>query len=90
MIDKFEMIDQVLVLLDGLSVSGAKNVIVLSNVFQMLNTLKKGLRDETDANQKVIEMLKRQLEEGTGLEVPGDDTEVVGGQHFELDFKGDS
>ena len=86
--DRDEFLEKIIKTLDALTVTGAKNVIILSAVFQMLNTLKKGLSDECAAKNAVIESLKEQLKNATESkpEEPGGD--VVGGQHFDYQFGG--
>ena len=86
--DRDEFLEKIIKTLDALTVTGAKNVIILSAVFQMLNTLKKGLNDEYAAKYAVIESLKEQLKNATEPkpEEPGGD--VVGGQHFDYHFGG--
>lgn len=85
--DRDEFLEKIIKTLDALTVTGAKNVIILSAVFQMLNTLKKGLSDEYAAKNAVIESLKEQLKNATeSHEEPGGD--VVGGQHFDYHFGG--
>ena len=90
MVDKFGMVDKLLVMLDQLSVSGAKNVIALSQALQMANTLRKGLKEEDEAKKKIIDGLKMQLEEKNRPEATEDGLEVVGGQHYEIDLSGKS
>lgn len=87
-IDRSEFIDNIIKALDSLTVTGARNVIVLSAVFQMLNTLKKGVNDEISAKNAVIESLKAQLKIATEAapDEPGGD--VVGGEHYDFNFGG--
>ena len=59
--NKHEMIENVLKLLDGMTVTGSKNVILLCEAFQILFALQKGLKDEDTAKTKIIEELKEQL-----------------------------
>ena len=59
--NKHEMIENVLKLLDGMTVNGSKNVILLSEAFQILFALQKGLKDEDGAKNRIIEELKEQL-----------------------------
>ena len=88
MFDKYEFIDTIIKILDGVSVSGAKNVMHLGESFKMLTTLKKGLHDEENAKNKTIEALKETIKR---LEAPNADEgqEIIGGQHYEIDFKKD-
>ena len=86
---KYDMIDKVIVLLNSVSVEGAKNVIAMSNVFQMLSTVKKGLKDEDEAKNRTIELLKEQLKRATEP-VKEDDGEIIGGEHYDLKFGGDN
>ena len=59
--NKHEMLENVLKLLDGMTVTGSKNVILLCEAFQILFALQKGLKDEDNAKNKIIEELKEQL-----------------------------
>ena len=59
--NKHEMLENILKLLDGMTVTGSKNVILLSEAFQILFALQKGLKDEDNAKNKIIEELKEQL-----------------------------
>ena len=61
MIDKFGMVDHVIRSLNEITVSGSKNVVLLSDAFQMLFALQKGLKEEDSAKNKIIEELKEQL-----------------------------
>ena len=89
MIDKFELISKVIGLLDNIHVSGVKDVLSLAEVFQMLNTLQKGLKDEDNARNQVIESLKKQLKRATEPQ-PEDGGDIVGGEHYKFHFGGDS
>ena len=85
--NKFDLLDGVCVLLENVTVSGQANVTRLSNAFQMLAALKQGLHDEDQAKNKIIETLKEQLKRATEPDVePGGD--VVGGEHYEFNFGG--
>lgn len=59
--NKHEMLENVLKLLDGMTVTGSKNVILLCEAFQIIFALQKGLKDEDNAKNKIIEELKEQL-----------------------------
>ena len=85
-LNKHDMVSNVLSLLDGLTVTGQKNVVLLSTAFQMLTALQKGLKDEDKAKNKIIESLKEQLKRINEPEPGGD---VVGGEHYEFDFTKD-
>lgn len=85
---KYEMLNKVLILLDSVSVQGAKSVLALSNVFQMLSALQKGLKDEDSAKNQTIEILKEQLKHAT--EPVNENCEkIVGGEHYDLNYGGD-
>lgn len=86
--DKYQMIDRIVMNLSAISVSGMENVLRLANVFQMISTVKKGLKDEDNARNQVIESLKEQLKRATTPE-PEDGGDVVGGEHYEFHFGGD-
>ena len=83
---KYDMIDKVIVLLNSVSVEGAKNVLAMSNVFQILSTMKKGLKDEDNAKNNTIELLKEQLKRANEPDSGG---EIIGGEHIDLKFGGD-
>lgn len=85
--DKHDIVEGVIGLLDGITVSGAENVNRLSQTFQMLYALRKGLKDEDGAKDKIIELLKVQLKRATEPH-PQDEEEVVGGEHYDLKFGG--
>ena len=59
--NKHEMVENVLKLLDSMTVTGSKNVILLCEAFQILFALQKGLKEEDSAKNKIIEELKEQL-----------------------------
>lgn len=59
--NKHEMLSSVLKLLDGITVSGSKNVVLLSEAFQILFSMQKGLKDEDDSKNRTIEELKEQI-----------------------------
>ena len=86
--NKHEIVHNIIALLEALDVSGQKNVVLLSNVFQMLTALQKGLRDEDDAKNKTIEMLKEQLKRATEPATPENGGDVIGGERYELQFGG--
>ncbi len=86
--NKFEILDGAIECLDGIKISGATNVNLLSQVFQMLYALKTGLKNEDNAKAKTIETLKEQLKRATEPHPEGPDGDVVGGQHFDLNYGG--
>ena len=63
--DKFDMLSKVIQILDGIVVCGSSNVVLLSEAFQILFALQKGLKSEDDANKRKIELLKEQLKRTT-------------------------
>ncbi len=84
--NKHEMIEFVLKCLDGITVSGAQNVNLLSQAFQMLYALQKGVKEEDAAKRKTVDLLKEQLRRATEPQTePGGD--VIGGEHIDLDYK---
>lgn len=85
--DKFEMVDNVVACLEGVTVSGAKSVNLLSQAFQMLYCIKDGMKKEDEAKRRTIELLKEQLKRATEPQVE-DGGDVVGGQHYDLKFGG--
>ena len=87
--NQHEMIDKSIQLADGISVSGAKNVLFLSELIQVLVALKKGLADDEKAKNETIECLKSQLKHVTEKpQVNEEGDEVVGGQHYDFHFGG--
>lgn len=83
-----EFIKKILEALNLITVTGAKNALLLSSAFQMVNALGKGIEDEIAAKNAVIESLKEQLKRATELQQddPGGDT--IGGQHYDYHFGG--
>ena len=83
-----EFIKKILDALNLITVTGAKNALLLSSAFQMVNALGKGMDDEIAAKNAVIESLKEQLKRATepAQDNPGGD--VVGGQHYDYQFGG--
>ena len=65
LLDKFGMVDHVIRALNEITVSGSKNVVLLSDAFQMLFALQKGLKEEDNAKNKTIETLKEELKRAT-------------------------
>lgn len=65
LLDKHGMVDRVIKALNGVSVSGSKSVVLLSDAFQMLFALQKGLKEEDNAKNKTIETLKEELKRAT-------------------------
>ena len=59
--NKHEMLENILKLLDNMTVTGSQNVILLCEAFQILFALQKGLKEEDNAKNKIIEELKEQL-----------------------------
>lgn len=85
--NKYEMLDLVVECLNGIPVSGSKNVALLNQAFQMLFALKDGLKAEDSAKAGKIDLLKEQLKRATEPKTePGGD--VVGGEHYEINFSG--
>lgn len=85
--NKHEMVENVIACLEGISVTGAKSVNLLSQAFQMLYCLRTGLKNEDEAKNKTIELLKEQLRRAT--EPKADDGgEIIGGEHYDLKFGG--
>ena len=68
MTDKHEMVETIIKYMNEINVSGSKNVVLLSESFQMLFALQKGLKDEDKSNAKKIEILKEQLRNAGGAD----------------------
>ena len=83
-----EMVDEIIKRLNDVSVYGIRSVVSLANVFSMLSGLKNGIAEESKANAKKIEILKKQID---SLNEPQteDGGDVVGGDHYELNFGSD-
>ena len=64
-LDKYGMIEHVIKSLNGISVSGSQNVVLMAEAFQVLFVLQKGLKEEDNAKNKTIETLKEQLKRAT-------------------------
>ena len=60
-LDKYGMVEHILHALNEITISGSKNVVLMSDAFQMLFALQKGLKEEDNAKNKTIETLKEQL-----------------------------
>ena len=71
--NKHEMLENILKLLDNMTVTGSKNVIILCEAFQILFALQKGLKEEDNAKNKIIEELKEQLKRANEIEKDGAD-----------------
>lgn len=86
--DREEFVKKILEALNLLTVTGAKNALLLSSAFQMVNALAKGMEDEIAAKNAVIESLKEQLKRATEAKPEDPDGDTVGGQHFDYHFGG--
>lgn len=64
-LDKYVMVDHIIHALNGITISGSKNVVLMSDAFQMLFALQKGLKEEDNAKNKTIETLKEELKRAT-------------------------
>ena len=85
--NKHDIVQGVLDLLGNMTVKGLDNITIIASVIQMLKALQKGLKDEDQAKNKIIETLKEQLKRATEPETePGGD--VVGGEHYDFHFGG--
>lgn len=84
-LNKHEMLESVKVLLSTVTVKGEESVNALSQAFQMIYALQRGLKDEDNAKNKIIETLKEQLKRATGQADGGD---VTGGEQYNFDFGG--
>ena len=86
--NKYEMVDNIIKTLDGISVRGEVNVNLLSSAFQMLYAMKDGLKREEDATNSKIELLKEQLKRANEPKKDDPDGDVIGGEHYEIKFGG--
>lgn len=85
--NKHDMVKSIIKLLNSLTVSGSKDVVLLAEVFQMLFALQKGLKNEDEAKAETIKLLKEQLAKATEPH-PEEGGDVVGGEHYDLNFGG--
>lgn len=86
--DREEFVKKILEALNLLTVTGAKNALLLSSAFQMVNALGKGMEDEIAAKNAVIESLKEQLKRATDAKPDEPGGDVVGGEHYDYHFGG--
>lgn len=84
-LNKHEMLESMKVLLSTVTVKGEESVNALSQAFQMIYALQKGLKDEDQAKNRIIETLKEQLKRATE---PADGENVTGGEQYNFDFGG--
>ena len=86
--DRVEFVKKILEALNLLTVTGAKNALLLSSAFQMVNALGKGMDDEIAAKDAVIESLKEQLKRATDAKPDEPRGDVVGGEKYNFNFGG--
>lgn len=86
-LNKHEMLESVKVLLSSVTVKGEESVNALSQAFQMIYALQRGLKDEDAAKNKIIETLKEQLKRATE-HTPEDGEVMTGGEQYNFDFGG--
>lgn len=86
--NKFEMIDNIVSCLGAIPVSGSEKVVLMSQAYQMLFALKKGLEQEDKAKNMKIETLKEQLKRATELIPDDEEGTVIGGEHYEFHYGG--
>jgi hypothetical protein len=86
-LNKHEMLESVKVLLSSVTVKGEESVNALSQAFQMIYALQRGLKDEDNAKNKIIETLKEQLRRATE-HIPEDGEVKTGGEQYNFDFGG--
>lgn len=86
--NKHEVLHGIITMLDGLTVTGQRNITLLGSVFQMLTALQKGLKEEDEAKNKIIETLKEQLKRATTPEPDEPGGDVVGGEQYNFNFGG--
>ena len=85
--DKYEVLDNILESLEPVRVSGMKDTIAMANAFQMLHALKQGMKNEDETKTKVIENLKEQLKRANSID-PDEGGDKIGGQEVHFDFGG--
>lgn len=85
MLDKFQMMESILQLLDTISVKGAKDVLTMGEVFKMLSALQNGIKNEDETKKKQIDGLTETIRK---LQQPqiDDGGDVVGGEHYDINF----
>lgn len=86
-LNKHEMLKSIKTLLSAVTVKGEESVNALSQAFQMIYALQKGLKDEDQAKNKIIETLKEQLKRATE-HIPEDGEVKTGGEQYNFDFGG--
>ena len=86
--NKYEVLDNIIESVETVRVSGMKDVIALANVFQMLHALKQGMKGEDESKTKIIENLKEQLKRANTIE-PDEGGDKIGGQEVHFDFGGE-
>lgn len=85
--DKYQMIDEIVVFLDRLAdTRGIERCALLIDLIKRLDALKKGLKDEDDAHNARIELLKAQIKNLTEPK-PLEDGEIrEGGETYTIDL----
>lgn len=85
--DKYQMIDEAIILLDDLAdARGARRCGLIVELVKLLDSLKKGLRDESEAHQAQVDMLNAQIRDLTTPPPLEEGQMRVGGQTYTLDF----
>ena len=84
-LNKHEMLEKAVELLETMNVSGHENISKLSAAFQILFVLQKGLKEEDEAKNTIIESLKEQLKRANEAHPdPGGD--IIGGEQYNFNF----
>lgn len=88
MMDKFELIDDLIVGLDALAdARGVARCTGFVKAIQQLNALKDGLRKEDDAHEAEKDLLRQQLAAAQMPPTPDGDGERIGGERYVLDVE---
>lgn len=86
--DKFQMLDEIIVLVDKLADSrGVERCSIIVDIINRLGALKKGMKNEDSVHNQHVEMLKAQLKNMNEPPTVKDGEIVQGGQTYHIDFK---
>ena len=82
MIDKFQLLDSIIVQLDALAdARGVTRCATIVELVQKVTALRKGLADEDKAHAQTVEILEQQIKRLTEPN-PEEGEEVIGGQTY--------
>lgn len=88
--DKYQMIDGIIVLLDRVAdARGIERCTLLAEIVNRADALKKGMRQEEDAKIKEIELLRKQIRDLTTPRPLKDGEIREGGETIQIDLTPD-